>query len=744
MKKWPLRYARRLHLSFILILLIPLLVSLILYAYMLNLTNEQSDRLHESLLAKVQADMDARLLSVRSVGSRLYIDSDLRTLSNVKGGFQPNYAMAQVRLFQELNSQVLSNDELSGLFVYFPQSHKVISTNGNMDFSMYYSLYYDETGLEEQELEKLISGEHRYDLRILNAKGHTKQMIMLLSLPSDSDRRPVSVIGMILSADMLKKQMALNEFSDTATRLFLCTEGGDLFSPLSEVATAEGIPDGDVSGATVRFEDEAVRASARTSAQSNIRYLMITPVTRIHEDVLRSRIVIVAGTLLILLSGLILSRHLTERNYDPVDQLLRTIRSGTMEDSGSGMDELVWANREVEQLYKNSINNEQLLRDSRRQMRDYILLQLLTRGYVDRPELSGLPAEDSCFCVVILKVLQSSELKETELALRTSILRNLIEENINTRYPVRTLEWGEETISLIAIKKMESDPISAIREAAEKVQTTTESSLHFSCAAFIGPVANSVAEIPKAYRSTKELEEYSAILDSDLISFSDIRDLGTQYDFTLDDEDRLKNAVSVGEEETAGELMKAIFERNRKTGISVDLYRCLAYTMAGVLLRGANSGGIRNASVNEKLSAALANNKPGVDLENAFSEIMKEICREVCEERQNTEGDRAFCMEVDTFVRDHFTDPDLNISYVSQHFDLTPAYLSTRYKRETGKSLLELINTSRLDWAEELLRNGVTVADAAERSGFRDSGSLIRAFKKKKGITPGQVKQQNG
>mgnify|MGYP000641733621 FL=1 len=74
----------------------------------------------------------------------------------------------------------------------------------------------------------------------------------------------------------------------------------------------------------------------------------------------------------------------------------------------------------------------------------------------------------------------------------------------------------------------------------------------------------------------------------------------------------------------------------------------------------------------------------------------------------------------------NFTDPDLNISITSQHFKMTPSYLSSLYKKQTGKSLLEFINNVRMDFAEELLKKGVSVSEAAERSGFRDSAGLFR------------------
>ena len=82
----------------------------------------------------------------------------------------------------------------------------------------------------------------------------------------------------------------------------------------------------------------------------------------------------------------------------------------------------------------------------------------------------------------------------------------------------------------------------------------------------------------------------------------------------------------------------------------------------------------------------------------------------------------------------------MNISITSQHFDRSPAYLSGIYKKQTGRSLLEYINMKRIACAEELLKNGASVVEAAEQSGFRDSGGFIRTFKRYRGITPGQLK----
>ena len=116
--------------------------------------------------------------------------------------------------------------------------------------------------------------------------------------------------------------------------------------------------------------------------------------------------------------------------------------------------------------------------------------------------------------------------------------------------------------------------------------------------------------------------------------------------------------------------------------------------------------------------------------------------RRILEMKKETDQDKSLSRKIETYIQENFQDPDLNISITSQHFGITPAYLSSIYKKQTGKSLLDYINTLRIDHARELLEQGLSVVEVAPMAGFRDSGSFIRAFKKKNGVTPGQFKKK--
>lgn len=71
-------------------------------------------------------------------------------------------------------------------------------------------------------------------------------------------------------------------------------------------------------------------------------------------------------------------------------------------------------------------------------------------------------------------------------------------------------------------------------------------------------------------------------------------------------------------------------------------------------------------------------------------------------------------------------------------------YFSTVFKKATGMTLHDYLLCYRLDRAKNLLmENQLSISQIAEKCGFKDIGTFIRAFKKKEKITPLQYKKKH-
>jgi len=100
--------------------------------------------------------------------------------------------------------------------------------------------------------------------------------------------------------------------------------------------------------------------------------------------------------------------------------------------------------------------------------------------------------------------------------------------------------------------------------------------------------------------------------------------------------------------------------------------------------------------------------------------------------------------KVRDYIRANYQNPALNASMIADYLGMNLSTLSHQYKAATGGGLLDELHAVRLETAKTLLTEGLSVRETAERTGYVDPRSLIRAFKRYEGITPGQYAKSAG
>ncbi len=90
------------------------------------------------------------------------------------------------------------------------------------------------------------------------------------------------------------------------------------------------------------------------------------------------------------------------------------------------------------------------------------------------------------------------------------------------------------------------------------------------------------------------------------------------------------------------------------------------------------------------------------------------------------------------YVDREYANKDMNVNSIADELAVNNSYLSRTFKQIYHVGMLEYINNVRLHNAEILMEQGVTVKDAADRVGFSTPRPLIRCFRERHGITPGE------
>lgn len=99
-------------------------------------------------------------------------------------------------------------------------------------------------------------------------------------------------------------------------------------------------------------------------------------------------------------------------------------------------------------------------------------------------------------------------------------------------------------------------------------------------------------------------------------------------------------------------------------------------------------------------------------------------------------GDSRLISRVIGYIREHAAE-EISLDILSREFHVGAAYISKKFKQETGRNYYEYLTGIRMEQAKELLRGtDRTVTEVAELVGFRDYRVFSKSFKEREGMTP--------
>ena len=703
----------------------------------------------QNILEMTKQDIDAQLENARNFESRWFLDTNVQEIAKIDGVLSKEHSQSLFQLYKELIRQSSTEPMLKKAFIYFSGSDKIVSTDGNMNLDMYYKLYLEHEDMSCEDLRTLLSEHHQYDTILFPDKNGSPYPVMLLSLKDSRGKADSATIAYLFDASLLQKRLYSAGGEESNVEIMILTEDRALIRSKNASLPMEGQ---DLTALHQAKEYESIPlksnlwAASSPSSQTNWTYLMATESGAFAQDIGQVRAFFILGLFLSICTGFGLSWYLAGKNYNPFRKLTNMIKEQTQTapDLGPNSDELQWLSSQVEHILQKNINTQKLLDKNKKHMRKFCLWQLLTADCApEQLERCDIRFPYSCYLTVILlpkPTLPNAPTDEQTSGLRRFIIHNIFSELAEERYRVECFEFGDRVIAIFNLPEQESSAAEEIRELIEQLKEMIYSPFHFDICGLIGAIHPGQSGIRTSYREAIDLFEYLAPLDENIISVTDICGIEPRYDFLDDTEEKLVRAVSVGNCEAAQDFIRQVFDHRLAGKVSLNMYRSLIYEMIGSLLKGASLGGCTDAASTVSLPNENVIKRSMKETKKQLLSAAEELCRKIEALRQETNDNCNFSRDIEAFVDEHFSDPDLNISIASQHFDRSPSYLSNIYKKQTGRSLLEYINLKRITYAEALLMNGASVVDAAEQSGFRDSGGFIRTFKRYRGITPGQMK----
>lgn len=730
--------------SYLLVLAVPLALCLLLYLYSYHVITRESERSYGSTLAQLRIDIDAYLTELQQVEEGVMLNEDVQRATMLSGTLDGNDRLQLRDAQANLLTLKLTHPNVSNLYVILNGIDSVIGSSGHMTQQMFYDLYGKNNPLSFEDWQKTMRQSYPVwsMLEFIDADGNPELWFLRSSLSSSIGNRSATIV-VAIRKDLLEQRLAQFQW-DTGIDLYAVGMDGSIVcrtDTASELDTELlALP---VSDQFTDLHNQMVLVE--NSSFAGWRYILTLSKGLMMRATSQVQVFTWLGLVLCMLLGLLLSRRLTEANYQPLQSLVEQFVPRSGRKSLADKNEYEQLEYYVQKYYQERRDVQRALWNTERTLRQYFVYTMmqtpLSPAEVQRcTERYQLALDAPYYAVVLFSIDRLEESADSiedggvSLELTRFAMLNIFEEAAERFHPMTT--DISTCAAIVGLPDTSDDSMASLEEDIRFTEQKMQEHFHVAVCAAIGGIHDGPAGISASY--SEALEAMSYLLageDSDLIRYAEIRDARANYSFPRETERRMIDLVAAGNGEQTAQLVRQTFPLGetspvRKPGVA----RCLAYDITSALIKGASQGGVEDFE-NVRFTNGEACDPD--EMQRHLTRTAVTLCERVRLHNESASPNGTLCEEVRRYIHEHYADPDLNISQTGLRFNMTPAYLSNIFKRETGVSLLGYINTVRIEKAKELLCQGMAVAHIAAQTGFRDSSALIRVFKKTTGMTPG-------
>ena len=201
---------------------------------------------------------------------------------------------------------------------------------------------------------------------------------------------------------------------------------------------------------------------------------------------------------------------------------------------------------------------------------------------------------------------------------------------------------------------------------------------------------------------------------------------------------QLSASLLVNDYENARKTMNEMIDRYFSKDIHhLEYNQYQAYALVGMILDK-----LDNIEIQNQMKPEYASRLMKTCSIRELREEMNAVFDDIMEYRTQSEKESAWAEVIMEYVKENYRDPNLNISYIAEHFGVSSSHIGNCFRKQMGYGILDYIHMIRLEECKKMLREGRTIKYCAETVGYADIKTMQRAFKKYEGIGPGQYKEE--
>ncbi|MBN1696533.1 MAG: helix-turn-helix domain-containing protein [Spirochaetales bacterium] len=749
---------------FIIVLIIPVIISWFTYQGMLRGYIEQVKKTHLALLIQTREIIDNYMTSIEwkvfNIGEKQRLKELLRLSANEIGSV--NYKIRE--FINEFSSYFYDEDLTTTCYIYLKKSDTVITPDTSFSTSLFNrESVFEIRGSTVQSWNNNLSLTYfkglflpsiRIKSEMITHSEYITYIPYIHSLPvlSFTDR-PEGAIVFLISEQKIENLI----------RKFNIPPGGRAYITDNRRTIITSVT-GNTAGKTPRpsfkrtfDQQEGIIIEERdglrmvsiytTSPKNDWKYVVTIPYQYLIDQLGFSNNIIMWLLVSSFVFSIIIALYLAYENSKPLQKVI------TMMGEFFGQDTPKKDYPDLQGGVAELIKKSRGLKEALDRQSDFVqktfFNRLIKGGFKNREEIDAglsfarmrITGEKFLICIIALSGYEDRREKEifSELQMTKVVIANIISNTIGGNCHIHDMD-EERMAVLLAFSDM-SD--SACFSSAEKsIQTIYDNIREVYVSQFhiaVSGLARNLLEINKAMEEAIEALNVTGKSSANpVIWFHQLSEKIQDYYYPLEIEMRFMNVVKAGDIDQANAILDTIAGVNLNT-LRLSRKKCdqLMMEIHGTFIKLKNHIDI-DSRVMEMIRHITEIEEP----EEAFGHIKKltgRLCKMIDEKKKS--HNTALSDNIVHYLDENYSNSQLSLYSVSSRFGLTEVYLSCFFKEQTGVNFSWYLEKLRIDHATRLLsETSLTINEIAQKVGYSSDKAFRRAFKRVTNIPPTKLR----
>lgn len=732
-------YYHTIRIRFLMVFLVPLLAILMMFAVTYKTVQNQIVVASNNTLRQFFRYIDGAAEEANDLCVSIAYATDFQQYSKliVENPEKNSFYLSQIQ--QRLKSH--ASDKYYDIFAYYPAIDRVVSgIKGTLDLDRYCEVYYKKGDpLFLEAFRAIAENEEKKPTWYGLDDGQNSFLCVSLRQSRYRTSEHDCIVVVVLNPDYVTEWISGID-DDARNGIFFMQNGkGELLYSNAPDSVSEDYNAEDDKCAQA-YQDSYMTLTEYSDTK-DISYSYAIPYTYFQMKMRGLWMISGFSIAILLIAGIYTIRKQSRKTYQPIENVINILeKQEEAAYDGQTDTEFEYLKKILDKKRENINDLSRNVSRGVKTKKENFIISLLN-GTNSNPKNAdnifhdnGVILCSDLFCVV---AFQCAQPENTDERIRFFAVSNVMEEIFNRNNKGYMVPIKKDLYVLLVNLAPREDALNMQRLLNEGLDFL-EKYIDIKFTLGVSTLRNGMAGIHTAYEEAMLALKYRFLLGEEIIIYySDIA--ARKYEDIQSSELEMLRLVTTWLSGEAGdissdELVARIFEKCRiDHNSSMEMMEYFKYDTITMFKRVLLHEGIWSDEWKHRLMPFF-NQSSLTEFMVYFSKLLTILG----EEKHEKDKDMDVCVKVQEYIEQNYADEQLTVTFLGDMTGMDSSYLSKKFKEKYNCTISEYITKIRINNAKEQLKGTqMSIKEIAQSSGFLNSNSFIRTFKRNEGLTPG-------